>query len=379
MSIRKPSQSAANREARGLTARPTQMRSGFTLIELLVVVAIIALLISILLPSLSSAREQARAVVCAQSLRQLATGLQTYAGENRDYIPGLNTSGVAVSAKRFAMGGNPSVLYQSKMAVQTYDWMTPILAPGMEMPALRSERFKFLLEKFRCPSQMYTAVVYESADGPDLDEFWAQGPVPASSYKMPAHFQFVGQSESDQRIGSDERIPSIPILAKSGSPTWEVVVPNYIPRLDRVGPSARKIFAAEGTRYLDESQLLDYDPSPIPNWFGAFSAAGGWWSGCPAYGVAPGSINWDGMPVAEGSLSGGMNLAVTYRHGLQRGSLSGDPHQNSGAINAAFFDGHVQRMSDRQSREPQMWYPTGAVVKVPSEGMTNLPVDFVLP
>lgn len=55
----------------------------FTLIELLVVVAIIALLIAILLPSLASAREQSRAAVCLANQRQLGIGTRMYLDEHR--------------------------------------------------------------------------------------------------------------------------------------------------------------------------------------------------------------------------------------------------------------------------------------------------------
>ncbi len=55
---------------------------GFTLIELLVVVAIISVLISLLLPSLSAAREQARAVICMSQLAEIAKGIRYYADDN---------------------------------------------------------------------------------------------------------------------------------------------------------------------------------------------------------------------------------------------------------------------------------------------------------
>ena len=60
---------------------------GFTLIELLVVVSIIALLVSILLPSLARARELAKRAVCSANLRSLGTASHMYATECGGYIP----------------------------------------------------------------------------------------------------------------------------------------------------------------------------------------------------------------------------------------------------------------------------------------------------
>ena len=64
-------------------------RRAFTLIELLVVVAIIALLLSILVPSLAGARQEAKCTLCKSNLRQLSHGWHMYADENNDIaLPG---------------------------------------------------------------------------------------------------------------------------------------------------------------------------------------------------------------------------------------------------------------------------------------------------
>ncbi len=63
------------------------LKKGFTLIELLVVISIIALLVSILMPALGKAKDQAKKTVCSSNLRSLTMAMKYYCDENDGHTP----------------------------------------------------------------------------------------------------------------------------------------------------------------------------------------------------------------------------------------------------------------------------------------------------
>ena len=80
--------------------RPPHCNHAFTLVELLVVIGIIALLVGILLPTLSSAQRSARDVKCQSNIRQLCMSLVNYAQDYKGkFPPNVNAGG---------FGGNPA-------------------------------------------------------------------------------------------------------------------------------------------------------------------------------------------------------------------------------------------------------------------------------
>ncbi len=360
-------------------------RRGFTLIELLVVVAIIALLISILLPSLRCARDSARTAKCGVQLRAIGTGMNAYFTENKDWIPGINTTGLGLRIQLRSNTDKLSVVRKPDMPAQTWDWLTPILRYDTEMGDNRAKRFQLAINRYQCPSNegINTDQLYYDVPPPDLADFtnlidrWSP-----LSYLMPAHFQYWGQSDKFTDLWGNRLSGGSYIGAAVAPSSWEVVVNKYRSRVTEVGVAARKILASDATRYFTREGILDHAIDTEPTYFGSFTTAGGWWAGDESFGVQQGSLNWDGTKMNNGTNdpeSSGRNLRLTYRHGCIGSEVPTTAQSNKGSINAVFFDGHVSRMNDRQSREVEFWYPRGALVKKTDTGMTNVPVDFEIP
>lgn len=110
------------------------MRKAFTLIELLVVISIIALLIAILLPALSSAKYQANITKCQIAVRSIAMVQISYATDNKEYF--------AFGRPRYDGGGNWVTARDSPQRAQIRSW--EIFAPGANGYDLRPIYYDYM-------------------------------------------------------------------------------------------------------------------------------------------------------------------------------------------------------------------------------------------
>ncbi len=118
-------------------------KAGFTLVELLVVVAIIALLVSILLPALGQARKQAYGIVCSSSLRQLVLGWMLYAEDNDGRF-------VSASGYQTTIGDPMDPRYSSP---QNPEWIDPWTDGVSKEGCKRGLMWPYVenIDCYRCP------------------------------------------------------------------------------------------------------------------------------------------------------------------------------------------------------------------------------------
>jgi prepilin-type N-terminal cleavage/methylation domain-containing protein/prepilin-type processing-associated H-X9-DG protein len=144
------------------SARGPSRVDGFTLVELLVVIGIIALLISILLPALSKARESANQLKCSAQQRQIVMGMILHANDHRGFMPlagYLWTEGQGTDPKSVLDFKRERYEYVGTTALQVAATGAAIgkyLGQDMDftsVPALEATMAKGLVRKiFICPS-----------------------------------------------------------------------------------------------------------------------------------------------------------------------------------------------------------------------------------
>lgn len=111
-------------------------RAAFTLVEMLVVIAIVAILIALLIPSLSRAQYAAKIVVCQAQLKQVGTGLLSYTSDFKDNYPrrGVDLTNaceayiLAVRLPGFGISADDRPLYTPYMG--SLKLLNCALAPG---------------------------------------------------------------------------------------------------------------------------------------------------------------------------------------------------------------------------------------------------------
>lgn len=310
----------------------TRHRRGFTLIELLVVVAVIALLIAILLPSLGAAKRQAQRTVCLAEIRQLMLGAQEYWGEFSNGIAGPNTTGILPASGTFPTDPDSPM--------QNCDWVSPIIGRQMNFPTDPALKFQQIcMTKLRCPSNTLTYTGHGGGPfaGPSLPMNPQQPYV--LSYVTPIWFHL---KPASSRSASD------PTGTLYDEPSSEMVgLPGgYRPKTNLVGASSSKIFLFEGGRYYDSSiSGVDYSTTPTSTGL----------SGTP-----------QGNFLSRGPLLGTGHTGEPYLT-----DATGKPLQiyqdislrHSGKMNAAFFDGHAETLDPGAAADPSMWVPKGTVVQ----------------
>lgn len=196
---------------------------GFTLIELLVVISIIALLLSILMPSLQKARHQARMMIDLANLKQIATLVDVYRVDNKDKIPVMGNRWVNGICGRYAYFSLNFRQYTDPSVV-----LPAHLNPDNPWGADQIDEYgkKYLNDFFACPfvqnlpfkDFVYAGAVYVDPPGETRNNYTNQGK--SDSYSTQLWPYVAGQKFWKKPKGDDGRYKYPAVVWRGIATEW---------------------------------------------------------------------------------------------------------------------------------------------------------------
>ncbi len=292
--------------------------AAFTLIELLAVVAIIGLLIAIIVPAMSGARDQARAVTCLSNLRSLGTGFLAYATSERDYL----CSGQADA--RPGMNLDPAINDLEQTAIEKIGWIADQVNGGYGFPGLMlcptnpgritqswGRAFALRGAAARYPAESFRRLIIEDGYNSNYCQSWYMAHTQYDGHSSPVvNHDLMFGSMGPLRTSMMSRAPDagVPLLADARAANDEVF--NHSPQ--GYGPPMRETKSVTDGPGWDETADGSYVPAP--------------YSSLTPYGIQ----DWDDFGPAH-----------------RRRSINNDEQHGLTVGNILFADGHVESFADR--------------------------------
>lgn len=335
-----------------------QPNRAFTLVELVVVMGIIALLAAMLMPAFAKARAAAESIVCLANLRSIAQAMQIYVSEQRGYLPGsASTSARHIWREK---PGAPNtydtigtILNRAQGVVGLYDFIGPlasIMQLKLDIPdpdtlngVKRLEGYR-KLRQFACPANRDMIAMPDTYGAPVSA---IAGPM--NSYCTATGFMLLPYRNASYSGKVNMPAPN----GVLGSAYWTTPV-GYVPKITKIGQASGKIFLADSGRLSGADRppvfQLGLDDDHLVSMFTDF---GPFWGISKSYSRA----------ATNGVATEIDPRLFAYRHGTRK------PFDATGQyrMNAVFYDGHAESLTDMESANPNYWLPSGTVITTTSK------------